>query len=143
MEPGLLSVNRQIRSESMGIFYSNNSFSFSDPQACIHRLTSIPLGYIDLIQDLRFDTSEICASGTSWTAAFPQNPATDQGLKMEKLKEELSKCGVELSAGVLKCRVLLGSGSVWTDDPIRTALTAAKHGQCKDESRCADCWLLM
>lgn len=133
MEPALLSVSRQIRSESSGIFYGNNAFIFSDPRACVRRLTSISKDYIDLIRDLRFDTSETCADATSWRTAVQETSVLDQRRKMGNLQEELLRCGLLLQAGVLKCRVLLGSGEVWTDDPMRTALAAANYGQCNAE----------
>lgn len=129
LEPGLLSVNRQVRLEATGIFYSNNVLLFSDPQLCVRLLTAIPRECIDLIPELRYDTSETCAETGSWRAAFGQLLALDQQVKMGKLKEELLENGIELRAEMLKCRVLMSHGPIWTNDPVNAALEAGKRGE--------------
>ncbi|KAF2171545.1 hypothetical protein M409DRAFT_50966 [Zasmidium cellare ATCC 36951] len=128
MEPSLLCANRQVRLEAIGIFYSNNKLHFSDPQTCVRRLTSIPSEYVALIPELQYDTTETCEQGTSWRTAFRGLPGLEQETKMRDLKEEMSKHGVELRAGVLKCRILLSNGPVWTTHPMNASLEAADNG---------------
>lgn len=129
MEPALLSVNHQLRSECTGIFYANTTLHFTDPQICIRRLTSLSRKYIEVIPELRFDTSETCVKATSWRTAFRELPGLDEDTKLESLREELAKRGIRLGVGVLKARLVVGCTPSWTSDPLAAALDAVKSGE--------------
>ncbi|KAK4494935.1 hypothetical protein PRZ48_014291 [Zasmidium cellare] len=128
MEPALLRVNHQLRHECAGIFYANTTLFFSDPQICIRRLTTLPAKHIELIPEMRYDTSETCVKASSWRTAFRELPGLDEDTKLDGLREELAKRGVRLGVGVLRARLVVGCTPSWTSDPLATALDAVKSG---------------
>ncbi|KAF2164771.1 hypothetical protein M409DRAFT_67522 [Zasmidium cellare ATCC 36951] len=128
MEPALLSVNHQLRTECAGIFYANTTLHFTDPQICIRRLTSLSPKNVELIPEMRFDTSETCVKATSWRTAFRELPGLDEDTKLESLRDELAKRGMRLGVGILRARLVVGCTPSWTSDPLAAALDAVKSG---------------
>jgi hypothetical protein len=128
MEPAILSVNRQLRSECSGIFYAHTKLQFRDPEICLRRLSTLPAKHVALIPELRYDTSQTCTSASSWRTVFRQLPGLDEDTKLEHLRDALFKEGISLRPGVLKAKILIGCGPSWTSDPLSAALDAVKQG---------------
>ncbi|KAK4618015.1 hypothetical protein CLAFUW4_11973 [Fulvia fulva] len=124
----ILNTNRQLRSECTGIFYANTTLQFSSPAVCTRRLTTLDPKIVDLIPELRYDTSETCTKAMSWRTAFRELPGLDEDTKLENLKDELKREGVALRLGVLKARICIAGGPSWTSDPLAAALDAVKQG---------------
>lgn len=131
LSPALLCTSRQIRAECTGIFYANTILQFNEPSVLILRLTTLSPKIIDLIPEIRYDTSEICVKASSWRTAFRELPGLDEDTKLEALREELKKQGVELKMGVLRARIRIGCRGVWSADPLSAALDAVKQGELK------------
>ncbi|EME40822.1 hypothetical protein DOTSEDRAFT_74403 [Dothistroma septosporum NZE10] len=124
----ILNTNRQLRAECIGIFYANTTLQFCSPLVCVRRLTTLDPKILDMIPELRYDTSETCTKAMSWRTAFREMPGLDEDTKLENLKDELSKQGVTLRVGVLKARICIAGRPRWTSDPLAAALNAVKQG---------------
>lgn len=129
MEPSILSTCTQLLRECTGIFYANTTLQFTNPEVLIRRLTTLPSKTIDLIPEIRYDTSETCVKASSWRTAFRELPGLDEDTKLEGVREELRQRGVNLRVGVLKARIVVGCGGVWSSDPLSAALDAVKQGE--------------
>jgi hypothetical protein len=112
----------------MGIWINNTTFLFSDPTLCIKLLSRLDDKHIALIREMRYDTSEVCTSATSWRTAFRELPGLDEDTKLESLREELAKRGITVRTGVLKARIVISCRPSWTSDPLSAALDAVKQG---------------
>lgn len=128
MEPPLLTTSRQIRTEASGIFYANTILQFNDPAVCVRRLSTLPPKSVELIPELRYDTSETCTAASSWRTAFRDLPGLDEDTKLETLWDELAKKGIRLRTGVLKARIFIADRPSWTADPLAACLDAVKLG---------------
>ncbi|GIZ41462.1 hypothetical protein CKM354_000476500 [Cercospora kikuchii] len=128
MQPAILATCRQLRSECSGIFYANTTLQFNDPDVCIRRLTSLDPKHVDLVPELRYDTSEICTKAASWRTAFRELPGLNEDTKLEALRDQLAKRGIILRPGVLKARILISCQPSWTSDPLNAALEAVRTG---------------
>lgn len=128
MTPPVLRTCQQLRNECTGIWCDNTTFHFSDPALCIKLLSRLRDDQIELIKEMRYDTSEVCTSSTSWRTAFRQLPGLDEDTKLESLREELVKRGINLRIGVLKARIVISCRPSWTSDPLSAALDAVKQG---------------
>ncbi|KXT12092.1 hypothetical protein AC579_1875 [Pseudocercospora musae] len=128
MEPPLLTTSHQIRTEASGIFYANTILQFNDPTVCVRRLATLSSKFVELIPELRYDTSEPCTVATSWRTAFRELPGLDEDTKLENLRDELARRGIRLRAGVLKARIFIAERPSWTADPLAACLDAVKLG---------------
>lgn len=127
--PALVRSCRRVRDESIGIWLHNTTFLFADPAICIRLLSRLDKSQIDLIREMRYDTSEICTSATSWRTAFREMPGLDEDTKLENLREQLTKRGIHLRTGVLKARIVISCRPSWTSEPLAAALDAVKQGE--------------
>ena len=125
----ILNTSRQLRAECTGIFYANTIFQFSSPEVCVRRLKMLDPKIVDLVPELRYDTSETCTKAMSWRTAFRELPGLDEDTKLERLREELKKQGITLRLGVLKARICIAGGPSWTSDPLAAASDAVKQGE--------------
>lgn len=128
MTPPLVRTCHQIRNESIGIWCDNTTFLFSDPALCIRLLSRLEDKHIDLISEMRYDTSEVCTSATSWRSAFRELPGLDEDTKLESLRDELAKRGITVRTSVLKAKIVISCRPSWTSDPLSAALDAVKQG---------------
>lgn len=120
----------------MGIWCENTTFLFSDPGICIKLLSRLESENIDLIREMRYDTSEICTSSSSWRTAFRELPGSDEDRKLEHLREELTNRGIHLRAGVLKARIVIACRPSWTSEPLSAASNAVQQGMCDNINVC-------
>ncbi|KAI6792277.1 hypothetical protein KC363_g4304 [Hortaea werneckii] len=128
LSPAILNVNRQIHSESAGIFFQNNIFQFSDPTICLRWLRTVPLKYREMITEIRYDCSESCLDPRSWRRAFLDLPGMDEDQKLLTLKSRLAEQGTLLQYDVLKAGVRINGVLVWTHDPLSEAREAVQRG---------------
>lgn len=128
MTPPLLRTCYQLRNECTGIWASNTTFSFSDSALCIKLLSRLTDEQVALIQEMRYDTSEICTSASSWRTAFRAIPGLEEDTKLESLRDELAKRGIFVRTSVLKARIVISCRPSWTSDPLGAALEAVKQG---------------
>ena len=128
LNPAILNVNRQIRSESAEIFFQNNIFQFSDPTICLQWLRIVPLKYREMITEIRYDCSESCSDPRSWRCAFLDLPGIDEDQKLNTLKSRLVEQGTLLQYDVLKAGVRINGVLVWTHDPLSEAREAVQRG---------------
>lgn len=126
--PPLLRTCRQLRNECMGMWCDNTIFLFSDPKLCVALLSRLKEEHVELIREMRYDTSETCTSPTSWRTAFRQLPGLDENTKLENLRAELATRGINLKPGVLKTRITIACRPSWTSDPLAAASDAIKQG---------------
>ena len=128
LNPAILNVNRQIRSESAGIFFQNNTFQFSDPAICLRWLRTVPLKYREMITEIRYDCSESCSDPRSWRRAFLDLPGMHEEQKLSTLKSRSAEQGTLLQYDVLKAGVRINGVLVWTHDPLSEAREAVQRG---------------
>lgn len=124
-----LAVCRQIRRESSGLFYANNTFRFNDPEICLEFLRRCTTRrQRGLIRELRYDTSHISLDPASWRLAFQDLPGLHEECKLGSLKDRLAKSGIILDNGVLRVGIRVNGQLVWTADPLSTAKEAVADG---------------
>ncbi|KAF2217110.1 hypothetical protein CERZMDRAFT_89772 [Cercospora zeae-maydis SCOH1-5] len=128
MQPAVLMTCRQLRAECSGMFYANTTLQFGDPNVCIRRLTTLSPKHIEVIPELRYDTSETCTKAGSWRTAFRELPGLDEDAKLEALRDRLAKRGIVLRPDVLKARLLVSCQLRWMSDPLNAALEAIRSG---------------
>jgi hypothetical protein len=124
----LLEASRQIREEASGIFYSNNTFQFNQPNDCIKFMLGLTHKQRDLVHELRYDCSEVCEDPKAWRLAFQDLPGLDEDGKLAKLKAKLVEHGIFLGGDVLKAGIRINGRLVWATDPLSEARDAVQDG---------------
>ena len=126
--PSMHSVCRQIREACNGLFYSTTTFQFDNPSACLNFLTNLSHEHCELVQEIRYDCSEVCSNPVSWRRAFLDLPGLDEDVKISRLRNQLAEKDIFLQEDVLKASIKINGRLVWTGDPLGEVRAAVQNG---------------